>query len=76
MSTRPNHRRSQPRIQDNGPTWEGGSAGCNDTHVARSRRKWKRVKARSERRTGKTSPKVWVGKARVRPSMEVSDGDT
>lgn len=55
MSSGPNHRRGHDRITDNGPTYEGGPAcsGCNSTHVARSRSKWKRRAARAERRTGK-----------------------
>lgn len=53
MSQRPNARRGEPRHQDNGPTWEGGppNSGSNSTHVARSRKKWKRIGARAERRT-------------------------
>jgi hypothetical protein len=62
MSTKPNHRRGEGRKQDNGPRFERG--GSDDTHVARSRRKWKRRAARSERRTGQVTPKVrpWRGK--------------
>lgn len=54
MSNGPNHRRGHGRITDNGPTWEGGppSSGCNSTHVARSRSKWKKRKHRAFRRTG------------------------
>lgn len=66
MSTKPNHRRGEDRKQDNGPTFESPTpaAGCNSTHVARSRRKWKRRAARSERRTGQVTSKVrpWRGK--------------
>lgn len=66
MSTRPNHRRDEDRKQDNGPAFESHTpaAGCNSTHVARSRRKWKRRAAWSERRTGQVTPKVrsWSGK--------------
>jgi hypothetical protein len=60
MSKHPNHRRGEKREQDNGPTFESHtpSAGCNSTHVARSRKKWKRRAARSERRTGTMTPKV------------------
>jgi hypothetical protein len=54
MSQKPNPRRGEERHQDNGPTWEGDppNSGCNSTHVARSRKKWKRYAARSERRVG------------------------
>lgn len=46
-----NHRRGG-RGQDNGPRWENRnpSKGCNSTHVARSRSKWKRIKNRAMRR--------------------------
>jgi len=45
---------------EHGPRYENANpgAGCNATHVARSRAKWKRRANRSERRTGFTSPKV------------------
>lgn len=54
MSQKPNHRRGEPRHQDNGPTYENPTpnSGCNSTHVARSRAKWKRRIAKAERRTG------------------------
>lgn len=53
MSNHVNHRRGHSHIQDNGPTWEGGppSSGCNSTHVARSRKQWKRIGSRAARRT-------------------------
>ena len=43
---------------ENGPRWESANPGkgCNSTHVARSRRAWKRIKNRSLRRTGHQSP--------------------
>lgn len=45
---------------ETGPRWESKNPGegCNSTHVARSRKKWKRRAARSERRTGNVSSKV------------------
>lgn len=48
MSQRLGHRRGEPRHQDNGPTFESHTpnAGCNSTHVARARAKWKRRRAR------------------------------
>lgn len=54
MSHQKNHRRAEDGGQDNGPDWEGGPpcSGCNSTHVARARTKWKRRAARSERRVG------------------------
>ena len=60
MSQRPNHRRGEGRHQDNGPTWEGGppNSGCNSTHVARARRKWKRHHARTERRAATIEPGI------------------
>lgn len=55
MSSGPNHRRSHGRITDNGPTWEGGPpcSGCNSTHVARSRSKWKKLRHKHRRRVDK-----------------------
>lgn len=54
MSQKPNYRRDEERHQDNGPVWEGGppNSGCNSTHVAKSRKMWKRYRARAERRVG------------------------
>ena len=56
MSSGPNHRRGEKRQQDNGPTYENRtpSGGCNSTHVARGRSKWKRLNNRTERRTTET----------------------
>lgn len=76
MSQRPNHRRGEDRHQDNGPTYEGGppNSGCNSTHVARSRAKWKRRNNRKERRTGALIPNAPFAEPRVRP--EDDDEDT
>lgn len=54
MSSKVNHRRGHGRIQERGPCYENANpaAGCNSTHVARSRAKWKKRAARAERRTG------------------------
>jgi len=54
MSNRPNPRRDEERRTENGPRWESKNpgAGCNSTHVARGRAKWKRRRARMMRRTG------------------------
>ena len=54
MSSSRNHRRGHGRIQERGPRWENPNpaAGCNSTHVARSRKKWKACVRRAERRTG------------------------
>lgn len=59
MANRTNPRRKGKKRTEHGPTWEGGpsGSGCNSTHVARSRKKWKRRANRSLRRTGKTTPK-------------------
>lgn len=61
MSQKINHRRGEHRHQDNGPTFESRNpmAGCNSTHVARSRTSWKRIGTRSLRRTGK-SKSAWM----------------
>ena len=59
MSNRRNHRRGQFRRSEHGPRYESHDPGkgCNSTHVARSRRAWKRIKNRSIRRTGRQTPK-------------------
>lgn len=71
MSQKPNPRRGEKRRQDNGSTWEGGppSSGCNSTHVARARKKWKRTANRTLRRNGKVTPKFlsMAGSSRRRP---------
>lgn len=55
MSNRPNHRRGEGRRTEHGPRWEQSDpgAGCNSTHVARSRRKWQDRARRRNRRTAK-----------------------
>jgi hypothetical protein len=54
MSSGPNQRREHERIPDHGPAYESRTPakGCNSTHVARSRGKWKARASRAERRTG------------------------
>lgn len=71
MSNRQNYRRGESRRTENGPRWESRNpgAGCNSTHVARSRRKWKRRAARIERRTGAYHP-WWLLRSRPRPEAE------
>jgi len=73
MSKGPNHRRGEKRQQDHGPTYESPTpaAGCNSTHVARSRSKWKRRIARAERRTGETlNPNKYRHNRRPCPLVE------
>lgn len=67
MSQRINHRRGDSRNQDHGPTFESHTpnAGCNSTHVARSRTKWKRRNARAERRTGESLSKFNGGRPKT-----------
>ena len=64
-----NHQRGHAPKQDNGPGYESHTpaAGCNSTHVARSRAKWKRRHARQERRTGKDLS--MFGSGRVLPPV-------
>jgi hypothetical protein len=59
MANKTNPRRRGKRHTEHGPTWEGGpsASGCNSTHIARARRKWKRRANRSERRNGYVTPK-------------------
>lgn len=55
MSNHDNHRRSETKRSEHGPRWENGDpgAGCNSTHVARGRRKRKRITQRMLRRNAK-----------------------
>lgn len=55
MSNKPNHRREEERRTEHGPRYENRNPGkgCNATHVARARAKWKRRKTRADRRFGK-----------------------
>ena len=73
MSSKPNHRRGHGRIQNTGPTYENRrpGGGCNSTHVARSRSKWKKKNARSLRRTG-TVQKPWGDRMDL-PPIEVEE---
>lgn len=52
MSNHPNARRGEARRTEHGPRWENRNPGkgSNSTHVARARRKWKRIEARRARR--------------------------
>jgi hypothetical protein len=52
MSNHVNHRRGEKRRSEHGPRWENHDPGkgCNSTHVAKSRKKWKKRKRRAERR--------------------------
>ena len=52
MSNRTNHRRDEERRSEHGPRYEAKDPGkgCNSTHVARGRRKWKTLTRRKDRR--------------------------
>jgi hypothetical protein len=65
MSTKPNHRRGEGRKQDHGSSWEG-RPNAGGEGVRKGRAKWRRLRARSERHTGKTSRK-FMGGPRTRP---------
>lgn len=68
MSNKTNLRRKKTKRTETGPRYENRNpgAGSNSTHVARSRKKWKRRASRTERRTGVTTKK-FNGQRRVRP---------
>lgn len=55
MSNKKNPRRKGVKRTETGPRYENPNpgAGCNATHVARGRKKWKRIKAREQRRAAK-----------------------
>ena len=78
MSQRINYRREGRRYQDNGPAYESHTpaAGCNSTHVARGRAKWRTLGRRAERRTGrKGSASVHFNARRGRelPELELEE---
>lgn len=54
MSNHDNKRRDEEKRTENGPRWESNNPGkgSNSTHVARSRKKWKKRARRKERREG------------------------
>lgn len=74
MSNHTNHRRGEKRRTETGPRWENGNPGkgCNSTHVARARRKWKRYRNRATRRVG--SAKKFHNMGRGRPYRLNLDG--
>lgn len=55
MSNHDNHRREERKRTETGPRYENPNpgAGCNATHVARGRRKWKRITAQEDRQRAK-----------------------
>lgn len=70
--------RKQRNRTENGPRWENKNpgAGCNATHVARTRRWWKRFANRTARRTGQQSSKFHSMSSQSRrpsPLQEESD---
>ena len=77
MSSKPNHRRGHGRIQERGPRYESANpaAGCNSTHVARSRRKWKTRVRRVERRTGRFWKKFQGTRYKLPHIMDTQDGE-
>jgi len=52
MTNRNNPRRGDRHRMEHGPRWENPDPGkgCNSTHVAKARRKWKQINRRAERR--------------------------
>lgn len=52
MSNHRNHRKDEYARTEHGPAWENHNPGkgCNSTHVARSRKKWKTRIRRTTRR--------------------------
>lgn len=53
MSNHDNHRRGERKRTEHGPRWENHNPGkgSNSTHVARARKKWKRINIRRDRRS-------------------------
>lgn len=57
MSNKANHRRGEQARTETGPRWESTNPGkgCNSTHVARARKKRKKLAARKARRAAVVS---------------------
>lgn len=70
MSTKPNHRRGEDRRQDNGPRWEGPTPNSGGSGIAKGRRRWKRLRARQERR-GLAAPASW-GRPKGLPYLKLT----
>lgn len=66
MGSGPNHRRGHDRVKERGPRYENGNpaAGCNSTHVAKGRKKWKTIGRREKRREGK---RIDMGEVQRKP---------
>ena len=80
MSNHDNHRRGEKKRTETGPSYESANpgAGCNSTHVARSRKKWKRRQARAKRRTGENCKSYFDmtghgGMTKLPPSIDLGD---
>lgn len=52
MSNHDNHRRGDKKRTEHGPRWEGG--GSDNSAVARTRKAWRTIGRRQQRRTGTT----------------------
>lgn len=73
MSQKINHRREGKRYQDSGPCYESHTpnAGCNSTHVARSRSAWRKLGRRKLRRHGsRSSIRYHTGGGQQIPQIE------
>lgn len=76
MSNKKNHRRGEDRRTETGPRYENPNpgAGCNATHVARGRARWKRRLRRDARRAGaallNVEPEAHVSPEQVSDDIE------
>lgn len=74
MSNHDNNRRGEKKRTEHGPKWENG--GSDNSAVARSRKKWKRIGARQFRRTGTTRAVLRIaGGGRQRPLLDPTKED-
>lgn len=60
-----NHRRKGEKRTEHASTWEGQTEGQRG--VARGRRRWKSLRGKAQRRTGKVSQKFYMSKHRPLP---------
>jgi hypothetical protein len=74
MSNHDNHRRDEVKRTEHGPSWKSTGNYPNPPHVARTRKKWKRIGARAERRTDGASFGGYLGMGKTTRKPNIVDG--
>ena len=73
MSNHDNGRRGEKKRTEHGPRFEGG--GSDNSAVARSRKKWRRIGNRQYRRTGTTRGVMRLAGGRLRDQIDPAKED-